>query len=748
MLDAVNADFSNTPASDGRPARSYTAAAGARAPLLTVVTPYYNTGPVFWDTFRALQRMSLPYWEWLIVDDGSTDATSLAQLERAAEREPRLRVIRQPNGGPAVARNRAAREARGVYLLLLDSDDMVEPTFAEKAVWFLETQPAEFAAVNSYNVTFGSKNMLWPYGFDRGGENVRENFVTLQSVVRRSAYLAAGGFDERISYEHADWDFWLTLAEHGRWGYTIPEYLTWYRSQTRSLLTEIEGDRERTARFHAWLRQKHAGLARRFPHPAPLQPGLVPAAPAHYASLPLENPLAKPQGAKRVLLMAPWMEVGGADQFNVDLVRELIAAGYECSVVTTMRGHTPWLSRFTALTPDVFCLHSFLNASEHPRFISYLIESRQMDAVIVSNSETGYALLPYLRTRHPDVALLDYTHMEEAEAPDGGYPGKSVAAGGLLDRRMTNTEHLKEWMVEHGARAEGIDVRRCAIDLRAWRPDPDARQRARAKWRVADNVPLVVFVGRMSAQKRPLLFAEILAEVAGHGVEFAAIAVGDGELLRPLRHVIRRRGLARRVQTPGALAPEATREILRAADVLLLPSAMEGLAIVLIEAMALGVAPVAAQVGGQAELVTPEAGYLIGLGPGERERYVAAVERLATNPELRATMAHEARRQVEREFGMDQLSVGVRESLTRAMAHLSQRGATWNTDTPASQLAYEFVAHFAPQDALDARWMAASERPIHRQIRHLRQSLMPMGSRRYMAYKRFRERLREMVVVR
>ena len=239
MIDSRNPDYRNTPASDRRPHYAYVAAKEEWAPLVSIITPYFNTGAVFRETLCAVQRMSLPYWEWLIVDDASDSAASLKQLREAATREPRIRVLRQPNGGPAVARNHAVCEARGRYLLILDSDDLVEPTFVEKAIWFLETQPAEFAAVNAHNVTFGAKNLLWPYGFGRGVENVRENYCTIQSVVRRDAYLAVGGFDERVSYEHADWDFWLSLADAGLWGYTLPEYLTWYRTQARSLVTEI-----------------------------------------------------------------------------------------------------------------------------------------------------------------------------------------------------------------------------------------------------------------------------------------------------------------------------------------------------------------------------------------------------------------------------------------------------------------------------------------------------------------------------
>ncbi|HEU5382384.1 MAG TPA: glycosyltransferase family A protein, partial [Ktedonobacteraceae bacterium] len=164
MIDVNQPDYTNTPASERRPSFSYTPR-DYTTPTVSIITPYYNTGPVFLETARSLQRMSFAHWEWVIVDDGSTNTQSLAQLERMQAEEPRVRVLHQANSGPGTARNRAAREARGRYLLQLDSDDLVEPTFVEKALWVLETQP-QFAVCNSRTVTFGTKNYLWPFGFD------------------------------------------------------------------------------------------------------------------------------------------------------------------------------------------------------------------------------------------------------------------------------------------------------------------------------------------------------------------------------------------------------------------------------------------------------------------------------------------------------------------------------------------------------------------------------------------------------
>lgn len=455
MIDPAHPDYTNTPASPKRPAFHYEPRDDAM-PLVSIITPYYNLGPVFQETVLCIQRMSFTRWEWIVVDDGSTDPESLAQLERLQASESRARVIHQTNGGPGVARNRAVAEAKGQYLLQLDGDDLVEPTFVEKALWVLETQP-QFAACGAYDVTFGAKNYLWSHGFQEYEETIDDNRMTNHAVIRRDAWIKAGGYDERVSYQHADWDFWLNLAEVGLWGYTIEEYLVWYRMQARSLIVEVESDIQRAYNFRAWLHAKHRGLRKNFPRPGWSESTTSPQGTIS-EEIPFTNRLAKPEGTKRILCIFPWLERADADRCNLDLIRCLYKRGYEFTVVTTSHSSHPWKSLFAELTPDIFCLQHFLKGDDYPRFLNYVIESRQIDAVFISNSEFAYLLAPYLRACHPHIAILDYNHLEEDEWRNGGYPAMSLELGDLLDLRITCTNHLKNWMVECGAEPDRVVV--------------------------------------------------------------------------------------------------------------------------------------------------------------------------------------------------------------------------------------------------------------------------------------------------
>ncbi|MGH2485495.1 MAG: glycosyltransferase, partial [Ktedonobacterales bacterium] len=492
MINQRTPDFTDTPASSRRPRFSYIAEPG-REPLVSIITAYGTDGDAFQETARAVERMSVPYWEWLIVVDGGAPIETPRHLTELAEREPRARVIQQARHAPGAAHTRAVAEARAPYLLYLDAGDLVEPTFVEKALWFLATQP-RFAACDSYSVAFGGTNQLCPRSFHER-EPSDEQGMTFPLLIRRDACENLCGQDDRT-----DTRLRRMLAEAGMWSYTLPEYLTWSRTQARSSLSVTTTGGARTPAFRAGPRAKQPTvadpLARREPSLATASPFL--------------NPLPKPAGKKRLLLVAPWLAMGWADKFNLDLIAQLAARDYECTVVTTAWSEDAWLDQFAALTPDIFRLHRFLTWAEYPRFIDYLIASRECDALLISSSELGYELLPYLRSRHPNLPILDFTHMEEEAWRNGGYPAISVAAGSLLDRRLVCSEQLRAWEIERGAPAETTHTIYCGTDTTAWHPDREDTAGARARIGVGPETPLILFAGRMVEQKRPQLVGEIL----------------------------------------------------------------------------------------------------------------------------------------------------------------------------------------------------------------------------------------------
>lgn len=667
MIDPFRPDYENPPASPERPCYRYQRDHDGLC-LLSIITPFYNPGEVFLATADSVFGQSFQNWEWVITDDGSTDPRSLEVLRSVAHRDKRITVLHQANRGPSAARNAAFGASRGQYVFLLDSDDLIEPTYLEKALWRLATQP-QYAFCNTWCVQFGDEVALLRAGFEFGRSYVQDNFTPIFAVIRREVYASVGGFDETIESGHEDWDFWLALANAGHWGCTIHEYLAWYRRTSRGRFARVMSEIGSHAPFRRFLKEKYPDLKRRFPSPAASEHG-----PYHdvKAVPPFENDLAKPSTTPRVLFVLPWLVTGGADQVNVDWARGLAGRGYEVTVCTTLPSANEWLPRMAAVTPDVFVLPRFLALPDYPRFISYLIASRKVDVVLINASTLGYHLLPFLRSMHPHVTFVDLCHVQEPHWLNGGHPRFAAGYQDALDLNLTTTADLRDWMVRRGADPDRIKVCYTGVDTTMLEPLVAGRAALRAALDLDEDTPTLIFGGRICAQKRPQTLAAILAELARREFAYRCLIVGDGDLQPTLEKSIRKHGLKDQVRFLGTVPHRRWLELLCASDALLLPSEYEGISVALFEAMALGVVPVAARVGGQPEVVGDDCGVLVPSGADEVSRYADEIVRLFANRPRRDAMARACRARVAARFDLPRSVAAFEAALARAR-ELSRR---------------------------------------------------------------------------
>lgn len=102
----------------------------AERPLVSIIVPVYNAEPYLERTVSRLKSQTYSSIEIILVDDGSQDASG-ALCDRFAEKDGRIRVMHQQNGGPSLARNAGTNAARGEYLTYVDSDDLVDAEYVD-----------------------------------------------------------------------------------------------------------------------------------------------------------------------------------------------------------------------------------------------------------------------------------------------------------------------------------------------------------------------------------------------------------------------------------------------------------------------------------------------------------------------------------------------------------------------------------------------------------------------------------------
>jgi glycosyltransferase involved in cell wall biosynthesis len=651
MIDEKNPDFADSPVARKRATFAYVPAERLNGLCLTIITPFYQAREEFQDTARSVLQQSLQPWEWLIINDGSTDPKSLSALNEYRRRDNRIHIIDLgQHVGVAAAFSQGMQRAETPYILLLESGDLLEATAAEKWLWFLSTHPG-YSMVNSYQVGFGARESLWPHGYPAGEARTIEKALTATCLLRKEFFITAGDDERVVQVTPEEGDLRLPAAGKGIRGYTIPEFLCWRRCRIKT--DESRKGREGEIEPDAFIEKLREYWFS--PGEALSPPNKETALKTDSAVFSCQNRLNK-KGKLRLLMILPWMTMGGADKFNLDLMEQLTGKGWEISIASTLdHPENSWYREFSRYTPDIFILPRFLSQYEHPSFLQYLLQSRQPDIVMISNSELGYLLLPYLRSQFPEAAYVDYCHGEEEEWKNGGYPAFSVRFQRYLDLSVVTSHHLKEWMLKRGAASEKVEVSYINIDSANWKPDKALKYQVRSQLNISGDMPVILYAGRLSAEKQPRLFAKVMRNLAKSGIQFTSLVAGDGEDRDWLEKYIHKYALADRVKILGSVPSARMRELMAAADIFFLPSRYEGIALTIYEAMSSGLAVVGADVGGQKELVDRDSGILLKTGNEKREiqDYSTVLMDLLKNPAACAAMGEKAHRRVEKYFRLE-----------------------------------------------------------------------------------------------
>lgn len=224
--------------------------------LVSIVIPAYNYERFLPEAIDSALDQTYEPIEVVIIDDGSTDATPYV----AARYADRVRYSRTPNRGLSSARNRGAALARGELIVFLDADNRLAPSFVEDTAAALHhDRRAAFAYTQLRH--FGDREgdtdkPGWEPERLRAGNYIDAGALIHADLVRRFP------FDEsnRVGWE--DWDFWLTLAEHGYRGTLVDKPLVEYRRHQEAMTGRIVAVRKLDLRA-AVLRRHRRYVGRR-----------------------------------------------------------------------------------------------------------------------------------------------------------------------------------------------------------------------------------------------------------------------------------------------------------------------------------------------------------------------------------------------------------------------------------------------------------------------------------------------------
>ncbi len=223
-------------------------------------------------------------------------------------------------------------------------------------------------------------------------------------------------------------------------------------------------------------------------------------------------------------------------------------------------------------------------------------------------------------------------------------------------------------LLASGVRPEAIAVVHAGVDV--GRFTSGARRATRAELGLEEGCPAVLVPARLAPVKGHHDLIAALPSVLARVPRLVVLFAGAGPLAGALAERLRREGLDRHVRLLGH--SEAMPDLLAAADLVVLPSRVEGLPAALLEAYAARRAVVATAVGGVPEALADGCeGRLV--PAGNTTALAAAIGELVADPARRAAMAYRGRERVEREFGLDTATRRLEEVYGQWLAKVERR---------------------------------------------------------------------------
>ena len=207
-------------------------------PLVSIIVPCYKQAIFLPETLNSVIAQTYRNWQCIIVNDGSPDNTSEV-AKTYCKKDTRFLLLEQENQGLAMARNNGIKYSHGEYILPLDSDDLIEPAYIEKAIKYYIENP-NTKLVYSEADRFYEKNESWNLPEYKYENEIWVNSIFCSAIYKRSDYDKTIGYNPNMKGGLEDWDFWLSLLNKNDHVYRIPEVLFHYRFKENSMLTEID----------------------------------------------------------------------------------------------------------------------------------------------------------------------------------------------------------------------------------------------------------------------------------------------------------------------------------------------------------------------------------------------------------------------------------------------------------------------------------------------------------------------------
>ncbi len=605
-------------------------------PIVTVVIPCFNYGRFIQQAVDSVLNQTLKNLEILIVDGGSTDEYTVSFLRSFSR--PNVNIfLREGRHYVGSNRNYGIAKARGKYICCLDADDSFDPTYLEKAIFLLETYGFEIVstATKFMGARQGKCDIL-----ERPTllEQVRGNNVLTCAVFRKDLWQRIGGFhDFGVGKDHVaeDWEFWVrAFADGARVRNISGEYLFNYRIHDGSIsLSSDKSVRSLKHQKKTILRKNKELINIRSIKNSYLQNSKNLRCPPRLNALSYSKNFIDLSFKKTIVFFIPYFMVGGAERLLSGLCKYLSLSQWRVIVISTNDYDDAFgTSRlwFSEWSKEVYELPKFLKKYEYLDFVETLMISRSPDFVINAGSEFLYNTLDFFSKKYVDTTYVDLLFNTV------GHVASHLRCKNYLQMAFCESDEVFEWYVKNGWPVSKIKKLLSGVDLDML--TPLAIKPVLPNLSIDANDFVVGFSGRLSIEKGPDIFLEIAKLSGSTNLHFIMTGTGpmESDLIKKIS------AFPQNIKFTYLGLVDNISKYVGSYDVLVLPSRADGRPLVVMEALALGVPVISANVGALPELIDDGVnGYII---PSfEPSNFYNKIQLLSNSKQLHLKMKENAR---------------------------------------------------------------------------------------------------------
>lgn len=198
---------------------------------VSIITPAYNAAKYISRTIDSVRDQTYTEWEMIIIDDGSRDNTAEI-VANYANKDNRIKLLRQNNAGSAAARNNALRNSTGQLVCFLDADDLWDADFLSSQVTFIKERDAALVFASYRRINAEDDEILKPFIVPD-----RVNYIGLLKTCSISCLTAMydkervgeNYFNENLRSMRDDFVFWLQILKKIPYAYGNKAILASYR---------------------------------------------------------------------------------------------------------------------------------------------------------------------------------------------------------------------------------------------------------------------------------------------------------------------------------------------------------------------------------------------------------------------------------------------------------------------------------------------------------------------------------------